>query len=120
MPTPKDQRLYDWIKNEIVSKYKPSAYRSGMIVKKYKSEYEKKYGNKNAYYGKKEGSNLQRWFNEKWVNQRGEVGYKFANDIYRPSVKVSNKTPKTYQELTPQQIQKARTEKREKGRVNRF
>ena len=81
MPNPKDQQLYDKIKNEITSKYKPSAYRSGMIVRKYRNEYEKKHGNKNAYYGKKEGSNLQRWFQEKWVNQRGQVGYQSKGEL---------------------------------------
>ncbi len=43
MPEPRDQLLYDKIKNEISSKYKHSAYRSGMIVKRYKEEYMKKY-----------------------------------------------------------------------------
>ena len=38
-PQPKDQVLYDKIKQEINAKYKPSAYRSGLLVKKYKEEY---------------------------------------------------------------------------------
>jgi hypothetical protein len=33
-PVPRDQLLYNKIKNEISNKYKHSAYRSGMIVKK--------------------------------------------------------------------------------------
>jgi Family of unknown function (DUF5872) len=36
MPTPNDKDLYEKIKKEITSKYKPSAYRSGIIVQKYK------------------------------------------------------------------------------------
>ena len=36
-PTPRDIILYDKIKKEISEKYKHSAYRSGLIVKKYKS-----------------------------------------------------------------------------------
>ena len=43
MPQPKDKELYERIKNEITNKYKPSAYRSGMIVRKYKEEYYKKH-----------------------------------------------------------------------------
>ncbi len=38
-PQPKDQVLYDKIKKQINTKYKPSAYRSGLLVKKYKEEY---------------------------------------------------------------------------------
>ena len=40
-PIPRDLILYDKIKNEISNKYKHSAYRSGLIVKKYKNEYSK-------------------------------------------------------------------------------
>lgn len=118
--TPKDQKLYDMIKNDITSKYKPSAYRSGMIVRKYKEAYERKYGNNNAYYGRKENSNLQRWFREKWVNQRGQVGYSTSYDIYRPSVRISSKTPKTYGELTRAELSRAMREKQATGRVKRF
>ena len=45
MPTPTDPILYDKIKQKITSKYKPSAYRSGLLVKEYKKEYEKKHKN---------------------------------------------------------------------------
>lgn len=120
MTTPKDQRLYDTIKNEIIIKYKPSAYRSGLIVRKYKKAYLEKYGNNNAYYGNKENSNLQRWFKEKWVNQRGAVGYSAPYDIYRPSIKVNRKTPKTYAELTSADLTRAMREKQATGRVKRF
>ena len=40
-------------------KYKPSAYRSGLLVQKYKEEYIKKHNNKNYYNGNKENSNLK-------------------------------------------------------------
>ena len=49
-------------KKEINDKYKPSAYRSGLLVKKYKEEYFKKHKNNNAYTGDKQNSNLKRWF----------------------------------------------------------
>jgi len=39
---PRDLILYNKIKKEISQNYKHSAYRSGMIVKKYKEEYMKK------------------------------------------------------------------------------
>ena len=37
MPTPKDKKLYEEVKEEIYKKYpKHSAYRSGLIVQEYK------------------------------------------------------------------------------------
>ena len=59
-PKPKDVVLYEKIKKEISEKYKHSAYRSGLIDKKYKSEYMKKYKSEDAYVGDKpKMSNLQ-------------------------------------------------------------
>jgi hypothetical protein len=120
MPTPTDKDLYDKIKIEITSKYKPSAYRSGMIVKKYKEEYLKKHNNSNAYTGNRENSNLKRWFSEAWRNQRGEVGYKNQNDVYRPTIRVNAKTPTTFNELSHNQIIRAMNEKMNTGKVRRF
>lgn len=120
-PIPTDKNLYDKIKNELFKIYiKPSAYRSGLLVKKYKEEYTKKHNNNNYYIGDKENSNLKRWFKEKWTNQRGETGYKKAGDIYRPNIRINNKTPKTFNELTLQEINKAKKEKKQKGRVKKF
>jgi hypothetical protein len=77
MPTPTDAKLYEKIKREVFSIYtKPSAYRSGLLVKKYKEEYVKIHKNHNYYYGDKENSNLKRWFAERWRNELGEVGHK--------------------------------------------
>ena len=120
MPIPTDKDLYDKIKIEITSKYKPSAYRSGMIVKKYKEEYLKKHHNSNAYTGNRENSNLNRWFSEAWRNQRGEVGYKNQNDVYRPTIRVNAKTPTTFNELSHSQIIRAMNEKMNTGKVRRF
>ena len=120
MPQPKDKELYEKIKNEITSKYKPSAYRSGMIVRKYKEEYYKKHKNNNAYSGDRNNSNLKRWFDEKWTNQNKGTGYTKNGDIYRPTIRINNKTPTTFNELTQQQIKKAQQEKKTKGRVKLF
>ena len=49
---------------------------------------------------------------KKWVNQRGEVGYKYKNDIYRPSkLGITKRTPVTHKELTKNQIKKAKKKK---------
>ena len=121
MPTPTDKELYEKIKKEIYLKNpKHSAYRSGMIVKRYKEEYLKKHKNNNAYTGSKANSNLKRWFDEKWLNQRGEVGYKKKGDVYRPTKKISNKTPTSFSELSQSQIKKAMAEKKQTGKVKKF
>ena len=120
MPTPNDKDLYEKIKKEITSKYKPSAYRSGIIVQKYKSEYYKKYKNNNAYSGNKANSNLKRWYDEKWRTDKGEVGYKNKGDIYRPTIRINDKTPITINELSQTQIKRAMNEKKRTGRVKKF
>ena len=121
MNIPRDINLYDKIKKEIFLKYpKHSAYRSGLLVKKYKEEYQKKYKKDDYYIGEKNKEGLIRWFAEDWRNQRGEIGYKKKGDIYRPFIRVNEKTPTTFNELTPARIKKAMKEKKEKGRVKKF
>lgn len=57
---------------------------------------------------------------EEWRNQRGEVGYKYKSDIYRPTKRVTAKTPVTINELTTHELRIARDRKRRTGRVKRF
>jgi len=114
MPTPTNKALYNRIKARIKKKVpKHSAYRSGLIVKAYK-----KAGGK--YSGQKSKGKLGRWFKEKWRNQRGGVGYKKKGDVYRPTRRVSKKTPKTFKELGKKRIKKAMATKRKTGRVKKF
>ena len=87
----------------------------------YKEKFWEKYPRKHPYIGEKNNKEgLKRWFDEKWTNQRGEIGYKYKSDIYWPTVKITNKTPKTFSELTKSELNKARRKKSIKGRVNRF
>ena len=119
-----DEKLYEKIKKKVYAGIpKHSAYRSGILVQKYKEAFKKKYKNtrKKPYKGnrtKKKG--LRRWFDEEWVNQRGEVGYKYKNDIYRPKIRITDESPITHGELTKKEIEKARVKKYRKGRINRF
>jgi len=119
-----DEKLYEKIKNKVYADIpKHSAYRSGILVQKYKEAFKKKYKNtrKKPYKGnrtKKKG--LRRWFDEEWVNQRGEVGYKYKNDVYRPKIRITDDTPITHDELTKKEIEKARVKKYRKGRIDRF
>jgi hypothetical protein len=120
---PTDKKLYDKIKQAIYKEQpQHSAYRSGKVVKEYKKRFTAKYGNrKKPYRGNKTRKRgLARWFDEKWTNQRGEVGYKNKSDVYRPSIRINKGTPTTFDELTPKQITRARREKYRKGHVSRF
>lgn len=118
---PKDKDLYEKIKKKIYQKIpKHSAYRSGLIVKKYKEEYEKIYKSKKSYIGTKTNKGLSRWFKEEWRNQDGKIGYNKKGDIYRPTKKVSKETPKIFKELSKKNIEKSQKEKYKNGRVKRF
>lgn len=118
---PTDKELYKVVKDKILKEYpKNSAYRSGLLVQRYKEEFNKKHKNNNAYIGNKEQSNLKRWFKEEWKNQRGEIGYKKKGDVYRPTKRINDKTPTTFQELTKTQIKNAMKQKKEKGQVKKF
>ena len=115
MSVPTDKKLYEKVKAEIYKKYpKHSAYRSGLLVKEYKSQGGKYSGKENN------SSGLNRWFREDWKNQRGESGYKYKSDIYRPNNKITKKTPTTFNELSKKEIDRARREKASKGRVKEF
>lgn len=125
MPEPTDPKLYEKIKKQIW-RQNPinSAYRSGLLVKTYKQSFMKKY-NSTDYYQTSKGKNsserpLKRWFDEKWTNQRGEIGYQYDNDVYRPTRRINDKTPKTFSELSTKRIKETQKEKMHYGRVNRF
>ena len=123
MPKPRDNDLYNKVKKKVYKKIpKHSAYRSGILVQTYKKEFKKKYGkSKEPYIGKKTSKRgLKRWFKEEWANQRGEIGYKYKGDVYRPTKRITKKTPKTFKELNKKQIDRAKTKKRKYGRVYRF
>lgn len=122
MATAKDKELYEKVKKEVYAKYpKHSAYRSGILTKKYKEAYEKKYNSKDAYSGRKNpNEGLMRWFSEKWLSDTGKVGYTSKSSVYRPTIRISSKTPAIFSELTREQIERAKLEKARTGRVKKF
>jgi len=88
-----DEKLYEKAKKQIYSKYKkPSAYRSGAVVKRYKE-----LGGK--YSGNKKRGSLTRWFKEKWK----DVGHE-SYPVYRPTKRMSRKTPLTAREISPRNL----------------
>lgn len=123
LPKPADSKLYATVKKRIYKQHpKHSAYRSGIVVQEYKKSFKRKYGpRRKPYTGKRTiKRGLSRWFREKWVNQRGKVGYKYKSDIYRPTYRITKNTPTTHSELSRKQIKRARKEKYTKGRVKKF
>jgi len=93
MPLILDKNLYEQVKKEADEKYKKSsAYKSGWIVKTYKDR-----GGKYADDGKTK--NLKRWFKEEWI----DVGKK-SYPVYRPTKRISAKTPLTIDEIDPKQL----------------
>lgn len=122
-PQPVDSKLYQKIKDDVMKKnIIHSAYRSGTIVKRYKEEFGRKYGNRSPYTGEKDVSHgLARWFEEKWSRDKdGNIGYKKNGDVYRPQIRVTIYTPVTWNELSDKEIKRAKVEKKTTGRVRRF
>jgi hypothetical protein len=89
-----NENLYEYVKHLADRVYdKPSAYKSGFIVKKYKE-----FGGKFADDHKEKG--LKRWFEkEKWT----DVGHK-GYPVYRPTIRANSKTPLTVNEIDPKNL----------------
>jgi len=95
MPVVIDKELYNTVKQKANKLYsKPSAYKSGYIVKKYK-ELGGRYKDDNK------PKNLKRWFQEKWM----DVGHK-EYPVYRPTIKINNHTPLTVNEIDRKNLDK--------------
>lgn len=108
MPIPENQRLYNQVTKMADKVYsKPSAYRSGFIVKKYKEL-------GGTYFNDRQPKNLSRWFEEKWT----DVGHK-EYPVYRPSIRVNKETPLTVKEIDPKNLkQQINLKQRIKGKSN--
>ena len=122
---PKDKTLYNSVKKKLFSKMpKNSAYRSALLIKQYKAAYKKKHKSDKAYIGKKnEKKGIARWMKEDWRTQDGKKTYSKKSDVFRPTKKITKKTPKTYKELggeKSERIKKAQREKAKTGRVKRY
>jgi hypothetical protein len=99
---PTDPELYEWVKHYAGTIYKkPSAYKSGFMVKTYKS-----LGGK--YRDDNQPKRLKEWFKAKWEDIGGE-----DYPVYRPTVRVNKRTPLLVSEIDPknlkEQIQKKQT-----------
>lgn len=124
-PVPVDPGLYATVKKQVYARYPThSAYRSGHLVREYKERFAEKHGaRKRPYRGSKPSKadgGLKRWFAEEWVNESGEIGYDKKNTLYRPSKRVTDRTPATWDELSKKDVRTAKREKKATGRVKRF
>jgi len=108
MNKPIDAELYARVKQMADEKYtKPSAYKSGWIVKTYKE-----LGGK--YTGKKTKEGLTRWYQEDWTDV-GNQPY----PVYRPTKVVNENTPLTVYEVNPANLrQQIILKQKLKGRKN--
>lgn len=90
-----DKQLYAQAVKQAEKVYKKSsAYRSGYIVKLYKE-----LGGR--YAQQKTSKPLARWFKEKWQ----DIGHE-KYPVYRPMIRVTKKTPLTYDEIDKTQLKK--------------
>ena len=93
MYQPLNKYLYEKVKKEADKIYeKPSAYKSGYIVKTYKNR-----GGK--YSGTKTKQGLTRWFREDWKDV-GNATY----PVYRPTKRVNKNTPLLANEIDPNNL----------------
>ena len=108
MPKIVDKQLYEFVKNEADKIYKKSsAYKSGYIVKRYKQLGER-YENDN------QDKNLIRWFEEIWT----DIGQK-DYPVYRPTIRINNKTPVTVNEIDKKNLKnKIKLKQTVKGNFN--
>ena len=120
MSTPKDEKLYDQAKEIVYKQYeKPSAYRSGALVKKYKELYKEKHGSDSAYESKKTNKEpLSRWFKEEWKDVNPNKTDK-SYPVYRPTKRISKETPKTKDEISNERLkEQAKLKQKIKGKKN--
>lgn len=131
MNRPVDVRLYAAVRREADKKFDAhGVYKSSWIVR----EYKRRGGRYQSI--KKPSSGLQRWFREQWVDlnrpirtKSGAVaGYEACGRTHatmqstsryplcRPSVRVNKSTPRTYREMSEQEIATAKRDKARKTR----
>lgn len=105
---PSDPKLYEKAKKIVYAQYdKPSAYRSGALVKKYKEM-------GGTYKDDGEEETLRRWFKEDWK----DVGDK-SYPVYRPTKRITKNTPLTPEEIDPKNLrQQVETKQKIKGTKN--
>jgi hypothetical protein len=103
-----NQKLYNEVKAYADEIYKkPSAYKSGFIVKTYKQL-------GGTYTDSNESKDLKRWFLEEWK----DIGNK-DYPVYRPTIRINNKTPLTISEIDSKNLkEQIKLKQKIKGKKN--
>ena len=99
MPRPLNPELYEKARKVVNAIYeKPSAFRSGALVKLYKH-----WGGR--YADDHHERTLARWFKEEWqdVNPHKTKG---SYPVFRPTVRVNKRTPLTVSEVDPSNLRR--------------
>jgi hypothetical protein len=97
--TPNDMKLYNKIKKKIFENNPiNSAYRSGLLIKTYKNEFLKRYGDKEPFKNDFSKRPLERWYKEGWFNINDLLNME-GYPTYRPLRRIDKDTPKTVQEI---------------------
>ena len=100
--------MYEEVKQYADTIYsKPSAYKSGFIVKKYKEL-------GGTYSDDGNPKKLKEWFQAKWTDVGGQ-----EYPVYRPTIRVNKSTPLTVQEISLSNLkQQIRLKQKIRGRKN--
>lgn len=95
MPIIDNPTLYNKVKRKANKIYeKPSAYKSGYIVKEYKRQ-------GGRYLEDGAPKNLKRWYEEQWI----DVGNK-SYPVFRPTKRINKMTPLTVSEVSKTNLKK--------------
>jgi hypothetical protein len=117
-----DVVLYHQIRERVKRRVKrwPSAYASGQVVTEYKRE-------GGRYKGKKKDTDLDRWYQEHWVNiceKDSKGNYLDCSSSQskrypycRPSIRITKDTPKTVDEIGKTKIKEMCSKKTSKKRI---
>lgn len=107
-----DKDIYKIVKERADQIYKkPSAYKSGWIVKEYKRL-------KGRFLDSDEKP-LKRWFREEWKDYAPLIGEKSKYPVYRPTKRISKDTPSTVHEIPKKRLKEQYKLKQEiKGKKN--
>ena len=119
MPSiPIDTGLYEKAKKIVYSQYtKPSAYRSGALVKKYK-ELGGRYKDTQPKKKTIDDKPLKRWFKEEWADINPDKT-KSSYPVYRPTKRITEKTPKIASEIPKKRIkEQSKLKQTIKGKKN--
>jgi hypothetical protein len=132
MAVPVNKKLYENVKAEAKKKFNvwPSAYASGWLVKTYKARggtYKEQEDERSVNTVKKQSQkSLARWYDEKWVDvcryletgklascgrrsTRQSATSTSRDEKYpycRPSIRISDKTPKTLDEISRVELER--------------